>query len=195
MKNGRVRRIPLTATIAALLASRPRIHPWVFTNANTGKPYTSIRKVFERALDRAKISTGDVSVHTLRHTALSRMIEHGLDDYTVMSISGHFSTRMLERYTHPTLERRVAALDTFNLSTKCLQNSVQEKEAAEAASFARNSGLPSEAHASLARSTFAAVLCSAATVDILRIDRERRMVDGRRLELPTSALRTRRSPN
>jgi integrase len=36
--------------------------------------------MFERALDRAKITTGDVTVHTLRHTALSRMIEHGLDD-------------------------------------------------------------------------------------------------------------------
>ena len=60
----------------------------------------------------------DVTVHTLRHTALSRMIEHGLDDYTVMSISGHSSTRMLERYTHPTLERRIAALGTFSLSTK-----------------------------------------------------------------------------
>jgi hypothetical protein len=52
-----------------------------------------------------------------------------------MSISGHSSTRMLERYTHPTIERRIAALDTFNLSTKCPQNSVQQKEAAEAASF------------------------------------------------------------
>jgi integrase len=98
-KNGKVRRIPVTDAIAALLASRPRVHPWVFTNTRTGKPYTTIRKVFERALERAKITTGDVTVHTLRHTALSRMIEHGLDDYTVMSISGHSSTRMLERYT------------------------------------------------------------------------------------------------
>jgi hypothetical protein len=68
------------------------------------------------------------------------MIEHGLDDYTVMSISGHSSTRMLERYTHPTLERRIAALETFNLSTNCPQNSVQQKEATEAASCAKNSG-------------------------------------------------------
>ena len=144
-KNGKVRRIPTTDAIAAVLASRPRIHPWVFTNAKTEKPYTTIRKVFERALERAKITTGDVTVHTLRHTALSRMIEHGLDDYTVMSISGHSSTRMLERYTHPTLERRIAALDTFNLSTKCPQSSVQQKEAAEAASFAENSGGRQEA--------------------------------------------------
>jgi hypothetical protein len=69
------------------------------------------------------------------------MIEHGLDDYTVMSISGHSSTRMLERYTHPTLERRIAALETFNLST----NSVQQNEAAEAASFAKNFGGRQEA--------------------------------------------------
>jgi integrase len=96
-KNGKVRRIPITEAIAALLASRPRIHAWVFTNAKTEKPYTTIRKVFERALKRANITTGDVTVHTLRDTALSRMVEHGVDDYTVMSISGHSSTRMLER--------------------------------------------------------------------------------------------------
>lgn len=56
-KNGKVRRIPITDTIAALLASRPRIHAWVFTNGKTEKPYTTIRKVFERALERAKITT------------------------------------------------------------------------------------------------------------------------------------------
>jgi Phage integrase family len=140
-KNGKVR-IPITETIEALLASRPRIHPWVFTNAKTEKPNTTIRKVFERALKRAKILTGDVTVHTLRHTALSRMIEHGLDDFTVMAISGHSSTRVLKRYTHPTLEGRIAALETFDLSTKCPQSSVQQKEAAEAASFAKYLGLP-----------------------------------------------------
>ena len=128
-------------------------------NAKTEKPYTTIRKVFERALERAKIDTGDVTVHMLRHTALSRMIEHGLDDYTVMSISGHSSTRMRERYTPPTLERRIAALNTFDLSTICPQTRYSTK---------RQRKLP-------------------LLFEIL--------VDGRRLELPTSALRTRRSPN
>jgi len=37
--------------------------------------------------------------------------EQGFDDHTVMSISGHSSTRMLERYTHPREERRIGALD------------------------------------------------------------------------------------
>jgi integrase len=39
----------------------------------------------------ANITTGDVTVHTLRRTALSRIVEHGLDDFTVMLISGHSS--------------------------------------------------------------------------------------------------------
>jgi len=34
-------------------------------------------------------------------------------DHTVMAISGHSSTRMLERYTHPTDSRKLEALETF----------------------------------------------------------------------------------
>ena len=43
----------------------------------------------------------------MRHTALSRMIAGGYDDYTVMEISGHDSTRMLARYTHPTAALKI----------------------------------------------------------------------------------------
>ena len=133
-----------------LLASRPRIHPWVFTNAKTEKPYTTIRKVFERALKRAGITTGDVTVHTLRHTALSRMIERGLDDHTVMSISGHSATRMLERYTHPTVERKRAALETFDLLAthwpqRLSNDAVQTKKPSEDDFFLTNFGGRQEA--------------------------------------------------
>jgi len=93
------------------MAAQPAIHPWVFTNKRTERPFKSVRQVFDRAVKRAGITTGDVTLHTLRHTALSRMIAGGYDDYTVMAISGHSSTRMLERYTHPTEERKIGALD------------------------------------------------------------------------------------
>ena len=55
------------------------------------QPYTvnGVAHVFGRARERAGITTGDVTLHTLRHTALSRMIAAGIDDYTVMAISGH----------------------------------------------------------------------------------------------------------
>ena len=74
---------------------------------------TAWAHIFRRALTRAGITTGDVSLHTLRHTALSRMIASGIDTSAVMAISGHSSVRMLERYTHPTDARKVAALESF----------------------------------------------------------------------------------
>ena len=113
-KNGRERRLPLTHGIRAVLAQLPRHTDVVFTHARTRDRYTvnGFRHSFNRALARAGIESGDVSPHTLRHTALSRMIAHGTSDYTVMAISGHNSTRMLERYTHPTEELKVDALET-----------------------------------------------------------------------------------
>ena len=89
--------------------------PWVFTNTRTQLPHTvnGVAHVFRRAVKRAGITTGDVVLHTLRHTAISRMIAMGIDDFTVMAISGHRSIRMLERYTHPTETRKLDALETF----------------------------------------------------------------------------------
>ena len=72
----------------------------------------AIRANLERALARAGIPIGGVTFHTLRHTALSRMIAAGHSDHTVMAISGHSSTRMLERHVHPTQELKISALET-----------------------------------------------------------------------------------
>jgi integrase len=115
-KNGRSRRLPRSPAIDAVLkrCSQSR-SGWVFTNARTHQAYTvnGVAHVFKRALTRAGILSSDVSLHTLRHTALSRMIAAGIDTFTVMAISGHSSTRMLERYTHPTDARKTDALESF----------------------------------------------------------------------------------
>ena len=120
-KNAKLRRIPIGGVLADVLAEQPRHTPWVFPNPRTQKPYTTVAASFRRVLERAKITTGDVTPHTLRHTAISRMIEAGYDDFTVMEISGHSSTRMLARYTHPTEARKREALESFSLSTQCPQ--------------------------------------------------------------------------
>ncbi len=116
-KNGRVAADPRLPGHRgrARRSARRRARRGVFTNARTHEAYTvnGVAHIFRRALERAGIATGDVSLHTLRHTALSRMIATGIDDFTVMAISGHRSTRMLERYTHPTTARKLEALDTF----------------------------------------------------------------------------------
>ena len=135
-KNGKARRIPISPTIEAVLAEQPRMYPSVFANSRTGQPLTAngVAHVFDRAVGRAGITTGDVTLHTLRHTALSRMIAGGYDDYTVMAISGHSSTRMLERYTHPTEERKIGALNLDHLVTRTSHGDAAADEASSTAS-------------------------------------------------------------
>jgi len=133
-KNGRMRRVPISPAIEAILDAQPKVHPWVFTNNRTEESYTvnGAGHTFKRAVVRAGITSGDVTLHTLRHTALSRMIASGFDDYTVMAISGHSSTRMLSRYTHPTEERKIGALTLAPLFTNWPQSDdSQDREAEE----------------------------------------------------------------
>ena len=113
-KNGQSRRIPCSPAVTAILGRLPRQHPFVFANPATKRPYTAngVQHIVRRALLRAGITTGDVTFHTLRHTALSRMIAAGHSDHTVMAISGHSSVRMLERYTHPTQDLKMSALES-----------------------------------------------------------------------------------
>jgi integrase len=69
-KNGKARRIPISPTIAALLASQARVYPSVFTNPRTGELFHSVRHALERAVRRAGITTDDITLHTLRQRAL-----------------------------------------------------------------------------------------------------------------------------
>ncbi|KAF3998521.1 tyrosine-type recombinase/integrase [Glaciimonas immobilis] len=53
----------------------------------------------------------DLHFHDLRHEAVSRLVEAGLSDQEVASISGHKSMQMLRRYTHLRAEDLVKKLD------------------------------------------------------------------------------------
>lgn len=58
------------------------------------------------------VGVTDFKFHDLRHEAVSRLVEAGLSDQEVASISGHKSMQMLRRYTHLRAEDLVAKLDS-----------------------------------------------------------------------------------
>lgn len=66
-----------------------------------------------KALRKAKIK--GLKFHDLRHEAISRLVEGGLTDQEVASISGHKSMQMLKRYTHLRTEDLVAKLDRIGI--------------------------------------------------------------------------------
>jgi integrase len=100
-KNGHARTIPLSGVALALLRdlrdqcgpSSERLLP---ITENTAK------MAWKRLAKRARLE--NLRFHDLRHEAISRFFEKGLNVPEVALISGHRDPRMLFRYTHPRAE-------------------------------------------------------------------------------------------
>lgn len=51
--------------------------------------------------------------HDLRHTCITKLSEGQASDMTILSVAGHVSRRMLERYSHVRMEAKRTALDSI----------------------------------------------------------------------------------
>ncbi len=54
--------------------------------------------------------------HDLRHHAITELAESGASEQTILSIAGHVSRRMLERYSHIRMEAKRNALEAISQS-------------------------------------------------------------------------------
>lgn len=77
--------------------SRSKKSEFVFTNKRGGARGYSVIAI-RKAFRRAKLL--DCSIHTLRHTHASRLIQNGLNLYEVKSVLGHTDIKTTLRYAH-----------------------------------------------------------------------------------------------
>ena len=94
-KNGRSREVPLSTKAADVLEGQRQ-------DNDTTSPFPVTSNGFRLAWDRLRCRAGlsDLRFHDLRHEAISRFFELGLNIPEVAVISGHKDPRMLFRYTH-----------------------------------------------------------------------------------------------
>jgi len=105
-KNGEKRYVPLSSkAIEVLETVRTPRNGQVFLHL-TADAY---RLAYIRAVERAGIT--DLTLHDLRHEAISRLFEKGLSMMEVAAIAGHKTLVMLKRYTHLRAEDLAKKLD------------------------------------------------------------------------------------
>jgi len=77
------------------------IETWIFPGAkkNHHLSVRSAQRICEDALHSAGINKG-ASIHSLRHTFATHLLENGTDIRYIQELLGHGSIRTTERYTH-----------------------------------------------------------------------------------------------
>ena len=115
-KSGRGRSVPLTsrarAALTAILASPVHTRLLAMAAGRKDLPSAWMGRHFRTACARARIQ--GVTLHTLRHTCASRLVQAGVSLYVVKEWLGHSSITVTERYAHlapKNLEAAAAALE------------------------------------------------------------------------------------
>ena len=97
-KNGDMRRVPLSIDAIAVLKEQRLSNIQSITGKVFDVSPISLDKAWRRACRSAGIA--GLRFHDLRHEAISRLFELGLNPMEVSAISGHKTLQMLMRYTH-----------------------------------------------------------------------------------------------
>ncbi len=95
---------------------RPKI--WLFEGVDGGQySRRSVQEIFYKALKKTNIDK-KVSVHSLRHSFATHLLEQGEDLRYIQKLLGHSSSKTTEIYTHITkkgMSKIVSPLDTLDI--------------------------------------------------------------------------------
>ena len=111
----------LSKTLMVLLDEyykKYRPEKWIFEGGN-GKAYSesSLQKVFMMALAKSGVKKA-ATLHTLRHSFATHLLEHGTDLRYIQALLGHNSSKTTEIYTHVTrkgFDKIKSPLDNLDL--------------------------------------------------------------------------------
>lgn len=108
-KNGKPRTVPLLREICDELKLYAKQTGYVFTGTRKKNQPFSFEAQWQETLKRAKLK--GVLFHTLRHSAITKMISSSVPVLVVQEIVGHSSSHMTSRYNHTPNTRKAEAIE------------------------------------------------------------------------------------
>jgi integrase len=129
-KTGYTKTIPLTPTVYELLKTKNKVrhlhHSLVFPSDN-GTRFTAsnLGRAFRGALKKAKLE--NFRFHDLRHSFASRLAQSGVDLYLIQKLLGHREPRMVQRYSHHSVEslrKGIEVLERLKLESEEIQSQI-----------------------------------------------------------------------
>ncbi len=114
---------PITENLAKFLSEYipmiDRTQPYLFPSKNAKSGHLEwIDKAFRAVVKEAGLDPHIIVRHTLRHTAITHLVQAGVDLPTVQRISGHKTIQMVIRYSHQNGAHIEAAMDKLENSYK-----------------------------------------------------------------------------
>jgi len=110
-KSGHPRTIPIAGDLISIMQRRLRRRNGEYVFHHEGRPIVSFKWQWNRAVAKAGYEAKKWVIHDLRRSAIIRMIEHGIDQKTVMEWSGHRTDSVFRRYMIVTLDRMAQAAE------------------------------------------------------------------------------------
>jgi integrase/recombinase XerD len=121
-KGGKDRLVPLSARLLGELRAFwlwHRSRTWLFPGEAAGRPLHTgtVQRMFQRVRRRAGLAKA-ATIHTLRHSFATHLLEAGVDVFTLQRLLGHRSLSTTALYLHVSrrhLERTPSLLDLIAL--------------------------------------------------------------------------------
>lgn len=93
---------------------------YLFNGSGKGCRYSNrtIQKVVQNAILKAGLENKDYSVHTIRHSFATHLVDNGTDLHTVKELLGHNSLGTTMQYLHVSQKRLQGVVNPFDLLPK-----------------------------------------------------------------------------
>lgn len=124
-KSKKSRTVPLNESALWVLAEAAKMQRFdaIFANPETGKPFTTITRVWYRLRKAAGI--GQMRIHSYRHQFADLVISSGRSLYDVQVLLGHSDPRVSQRYARLSMHTLKEAANTASLIVPKLKSEAE----------------------------------------------------------------------